>query len=251
MLHSLLPKAHAKTLVLPLLGPIADGFDDWLVATGYTAGSRRNAIRMLPHVDNDLRKRRVRTVSELNRHALHASWRHLIKHFPQNAGAVRSLQNYLTATGKITTDITETIPQSVAEKLSDEYAHYLREVRGFAIPSMANHRRVSRAFLDHLDRRRVPLRTVQAKDIEVFVTQAGKRLCRGTLQHEIAALRGLLRFLALDRRVPTGLDKQIDTPRLYRLEQLPRALPWPTVIELLNSIDLTSDIGLRDYACFS
>ena len=59
MLHSLLPKAHAKTLVLPLLGSIADGFDDWLAATGYTAGSRRNTIRMLPHVDNDLRKRRV------------------------------------------------------------------------------------------------------------------------------------------------------------------------------------------------
>ena len=115
---------------------------------------------------------------------------------------------------------------------------------------MANHRRVSRAFLDHLDGRRVPLRTVQAKDIEVFVTQAGKRLCRGTLQHEIAALRGLLRFLALDGKVPPGLDKQIDTPRLYRLEQLPRALPWPTVIELLKSLDLTSDIGLRDYAMF-
>ena len=61
MLHSLLPKAHAKALVLPLLGPIADGFDDWLAGTGYTAGSRRNAIRMLPHVENDLRKRKVRT----------------------------------------------------------------------------------------------------------------------------------------------------------------------------------------------
>src|SRR4051794_32074812 len=60
MLHSLLPKAHAKALVLPLLGSIADGFDDWLAATGYTAGSRRNAIRMLPQVDTDLRKRRVR-----------------------------------------------------------------------------------------------------------------------------------------------------------------------------------------------
>jgi integrase len=46
------------------------------------------------------------------------------------------------------------------------------------------------------------------------------------------------------------LDKQIDTPRLYRLEQLPRALPWLTVIELLKSLDVTSDIGLRDFAMF-
>src|ERR1700733_13965930 len=36
MLKSLLPKAHARMLALPLLGPVADGFDDWLAANGYT-----------------------------------------------------------------------------------------------------------------------------------------------------------------------------------------------------------------------
>ena len=82
MLKSLLPKAHARMLALPLLGPIADGFDDWLAANGYTAGSRKYAIRMLPHVDNDLRRRKARTVAELNHATLHASWRHLIKRFP-------------------------------------------------------------------------------------------------------------------------------------------------------------------------
>ena len=250
MLKSLLPKAHARMLALPLLGPIVDGFDDWLAANGYTAGSRKYAIRMLPRVDNDLRKRKALTIAELNHSTLHASWRHLIKRFPLNAGTVRSLESYLTSTGKIVADEPKTVTLSVAEKLSEEYVTYLREVRGFAIHSMANHRRVSHAFLDHVDRRQASLKTLQPKDIEVFVTQAGKRLCRGSLQHEIAALRGLLRFLALDGRVPPGLDKQIDTPRLYRLEQLPRALPWPTVIELLKSLDLTSDIGLRDYAMF-
>ena len=54
MLKSLLPKAHARMLALPLLGPIVDGFDDWLAANGYAAGSRKYAIRMLS-VDNDLR----------------------------------------------------------------------------------------------------------------------------------------------------------------------------------------------------
>jgi site-specific recombinase XerC len=250
MLKSLLPKAHARMLALPLLGPIVDDFDDWLAANGYTVGSRKYAVRMLPHVDNDLRKRKARTVAKLNHATLHASWRHLIKRFPMNAGTVRSLECYLTATGKIVADDRKTVTLSVAEKLSEEYVSYLREVRGFAIHSLANHRRVSQAFLDHVNRRQASLKTLQPKDIEVFVTHAGKRLCRESLQHEIAALRGLLRFLSLDRRVPPGLDKQIDTPRLYRLEQLPRALPWSTVIELLKSLDLKSDIGLRDYAMF-
>ena len=36
MLRSLYPKAHRRYLSLPLLGSIADGFDDWLVSNGYT-----------------------------------------------------------------------------------------------------------------------------------------------------------------------------------------------------------------------
>jgi len=91
---------------------------------------------------------------------------------------------------------------------------------------------------------------LQPKDVEAYVSRAGKRLCRGSLQHEIAILRGVLRFLATDSRVPAGVHTQIDTSRLYRLEQLPRSLPWTTVTELLNSIDTTAAIGLRDYAMF-
>jgi integrase len=43
---------------------------------------------------------------------------------------------------------------------------------------------------------------------------------------------------------------QIDTPRQYRLEKLPRALPWETVRSLLESIDRKTPLGLRDYAIF-
>ena len=86
--------------------------------------------------------------------------------------------------------------------------------------------------------------------MEAYIKQAGKRLCRASLQHDIAALRGFLRFLATDGRAPTGLDRRIDTPRLYRLEQLPRALPWDTVMLLLRSIDTASAMGLRDYTMF-
>jgi len=47
---------------------------------------------------------------------------------------------------------------------------------------------------------------------------------------------------------PSGLDTQIDTPRLYREERLPRALPWETVRALLCSVNRSTPVGLRDYA---
>src|SRR5260370_349613 len=250
MLRSLFPKAHHKFLSLPLLGPITDGFDDWLAASGYTPGSREFAIRMLLHVDADLRRRRVRDVASLTHAKLHACWRGLIKVFPTNAGTVRSLERYLVTAGVIAAGDTETAGSSAQRILSEEYANHLREVRGFAASTVCHHRYASQCFLNHLKAKKIPLGSIQPKDVETYVNQTGKRLSRASLQHDIAALRGFLRFLATAGRTPTGLDRRIDTPRLYRLAQLPRALPSDTVTALLRSIDTTSSIGLRDYTMF-
>ena len=250
MLRSLLPKAHHKFSSLPLLGPIIEGFDDWLAASGYTPGSREFAIRMLPHVDADLRRRRARHVASLTPAMLHACWRALIKTFPTNAGTVRSLARYLATAGIIGSDGTGTAERSASVVLSEEYATHLRDVRGFAPSTVGHHRYASQCFLNHLKTKKAPLGSIQPEHVEAYIKQAGKRLCRASLQHDIAALRGFLRFLATHGRAPTGLDRRIDTPRLYRLEQLPRALPWDTVMLLLRSIDTASAMGLRDYTMF-
>jgi integrase/recombinase XerD len=134
--------------------------------------------------------------------------------------------------------------------LSNDYASYLNEVRGFAAFTIASHRRTAKCFLQHLEKSGVTLEHIQSSNIESYVVKTGKRVNRGALQHEISALRGFLRFLAAGGKAPAGLDCQIDTPRLYRLEKLPRALPWETVCSLLQSIDTSSPMGLRDYAMF-
>ena len=251
MLQALFPKAHLKFRALPLFGSVADGFDDWLATSGYTPGSRKFSIRFLVQADADLRKRGVRKLTELTRPILYDSWRDLIKPFPNEAGTVRTLARYLNAMGTITTGAIEEAPTiSSATLLSDEYVAFIKKVRGCSRSTISHHRFASRCFLDHLDSCGVPLGSVHPSDIEAYITQAGGRMCRASLQHEVAVVRGLLRFLAIDGRVRTGLDRQIDTPRLYRLEQLPRSLPWDTVTALLKSIDRKSDMGLRDYAMF-
>lgn len=249
MLHSLFPKAHRKFLSLPLLGPIADGFDDWLAANGYTRDSRGYSIRMLKHVDADLRRRHVKEVGSLTHLILHDCWRTLIKTYPSFAGTVRTLERYLAATNLIASARPETAC-SAASILLEEYANYLHEVRGLASDTIARRRNTAQWFLRHLDEEGTTLKTIHRCHLESYITRTGKRLCRRSLQHEVSALRVFLRFLAMDRRVPAGLDSQIDTPRLYQLEQLPRALPWETVSALLRSIDRTSAMGLRDYAMF-
>jgi integrase/recombinase XerD len=248
MLHSLLPKAHRRFLSLPLLGLVADGFDDWLTVNGYTRVSRKNSIRILPHVDAALRHRQVKEVADITHAVLHDCWRTVLKTHPFKTRTVRTLEQYLAANGLIADEpATET---SRASMLIEEYANYLREVRGFAASTVSHHRDTTQCFLQHLDEEKIALKKIRGSHIESYITKVGKRLSRPSLQHDIGALRGFLRFLAIDDRVPAGLASQIDTPRLYQLEKLPRAIPWETVRTLLRCIDRTSAVGLRDYAMF-
>ena len=61
------PKIHRRLFSLPLLGPIADSFDDWLASNGYTQISRKHVIRDLPHLDAELRRRHIKEISNLTR----------------------------------------------------------------------------------------------------------------------------------------------------------------------------------------
>lgn len=247
MLQTLFPRAHAQILALPMLGAIAEAYDNWMIASGYTDSSREGAIRMLSHVDAALRKRHDGAMDSLIRTTFQACWCDVAKAFPTSAGIVRSLERYLTAAGILAAGpCCASSATSVA--LAGEYADYLREVRGFSAATVLRHRNTAQDFLDRLEMQQVPLKSIQAKDTEDYISHVGKRVCRATLQHEIAIVRGLLRFLAADGRAPVGLGHQIDTPRLYELEKLPRTLPWDTVTELLKSIDTESAMGLRNYA---
>jgi integrase/recombinase XerD len=247
MLHSLLPNAYRRYAALPLLGPAVDGFDDWLAANSYTRWSRKLSIYMLPRVDAGLRNRRVKEVAHLTPSVLHNCWRALLKKYPARAGVVRNLERYLAANGLIAANQPATAPSSI---LIEEYANYLREVHGFASSTVSHHRYTTQCFLQHLDHLGIALKKIQTRHLESYVVKTGKRLSRASLQHDIGALRGFLRFLAIDGRVSNGLSDQIDSPRLYQFEQLPRALPWETVQNLLRGIDRTSAMGLRDYAMF-
>ncbi|MEY4583223.1 MAG: hypothetical protein RL701_7926, partial [Pseudomonadota bacterium] len=93
-------------------------------------------------------------------------------------------------------------------------------------------------------------RTVGSRHIESFVRSVGARVGRASLQHSVAHLRSFLRFLASRGEVAHGLDALIDTPRLYRGERLPRALPWDIVQAFLAAIDRSTLMGRRDYAMF-
>jgi integrase/recombinase XerD len=164
------------------------------------------------------------------------------------SASVRLLERYL----ECETSLYPPRPRSRIEQRVAAYATYLDHVRGLAASTVTGHCDTAAALLASIgyESRPEELGALTAQDIEGFIRRAGSRLGRASLQRTVAHLRAFLRFVASAGETSTGLDRQIDTPRIYREEQLPRALPWETVEASLQAIDRTSPRGRRDYAIF-
>lgn len=249
VLEDLFPRKHTLFLSLPLVGPLAGEFADWLRESGYTRLVARIHVRFLPRLARRLGRHVVRLEDVTHDH-LDALWRWYRRRELTAAGAVRAFHRFLDSR-RLLRPRPEARPTR-SERILGEYAAFLSEQRGLAPRTIRHHVVTGAELLGQVGYERLPgrLRSLSSRDLEGLVRRASRRLARPSLQHFVAQIRGFIRFLAASGRVRMDLDKQIDTPRVYRMEQLPRSLPWRTVEAFLSSIDRATPGGARDYAMF-
>jgi site-specific recombinase XerD len=245
MLETLSPNIRCRVPSLPFLGSRVDDFVRWLAEQGDRPPSIRRMLGSIGHIDHWLRQRGIHDVTAVHARSLEACWRHFHRRNTTLGGLIHVLARSLEAAGVLRPAAPPLTPSA---RLLAAYLAHLGTVRGLAQSTLQEHRRSASQLLEHLayDTQPPRLTHLTASAIEAFVCRSGARLGRGTPQHSIAHLRSFLRFVAATGHCPAGLEALIDTPRLYRHAQLPRALPWDTVQALLQSIDRTTAIGLRD-----
>jgi site-specific recombinase XerD len=250
MLHDLLPKSHPHHVALPVLGASLDAFDDWLLAQGYRYFTRQCYILRCTAIERYFRRQGHHGLATLTPEDFHTCWRYFHRRPGGIAPTVSCLQRFLQSR-QLLRPLARP-PVTGGETLVMDYRQFLRDVRGLAAVTIEQHAGTAAAFLacQRAGEPAFRLADLTPAHLERFLTMAGCRYGRGSLQHVVAQVRGFLRFLGLRGVAPLGLDRQIDTPRLYRLERLPRALPWATVEAFLASIERTTAVGLRDYAMF-
>jgi integrase/recombinase XerD len=250
MLTELLPKAYAVHRSLPLLGGVLDDFDDWLIKQGYRLFTRQCYILRCTVIEGYFRRRGLRSVTLLTPEKLQQC-QVFFRHRPGGISTVVGcLRRFLLSERRI--------PQPVppAAKPYDAivvaYQQYLIDIRGLARTTVELHSSTTWDFMEYLfsvtDAFQLP--DLSPEHVEGFIRSVAKRYNRSSLQHVIGHLRGFLRFLKMHGYGAQRQQFPIDTPRVYRQEQLPRSLPWDTVRTFLNSIDRSSRAGLRDYAMF-
>jgi integrase/recombinase XerD len=246
MLSSLFPRAHARYASLPILGGVLDGFCEWLHAHGYPHDAIRRRMQVTWLLADALRRRRVRRLRQLTAPQL---WSLAPKPTGWTAqltrALTRSLMRYLEERGELAS-----IPTTPTLDKIAAYRTYLVSVRGLAPATVAKHASMVSEFLHFIryDAHPEKLHNLHLTDVEAFITQVGRRLGRASMQDVIAILRSLLRFLVAEGTLSTSVDTQIEAPRCFRQERLPRALPWMSVRSLLHSIDRSTPKGRRDYA---
>jgi integrase/recombinase XerD len=127
------------------------------------------------------------------------------------------------------------------------YEDQLRTVRGFSESTIAQHLATVEVFLHQALPVGSALSVLTRERVDQHVVATGQRISRQSMQHWVARLRSFLRFCHANGLLPQPLDA-IDTPRVYRDELPPRALPWSTVLALVGSVPRTNAMGWRDYA---
>lgn len=245
MLVELFPRMHRRYSSLRLLGPILSGFAGWLHARGYPRVAVRRHLRAARRLEQRWRRRGLRSLSAIRRTEFQVCAPGHALDDPDLAAVARVLKVYFEERGLLSDEPAPEAPQELTR-----YEQYLTALRGLAPGTIADHRATVSEFLQFMADKR-PARSLgqlTPRELEAFVQQVAARVSRATLQHVVAHLRSFLRWLAARGVARHGLDSQIDTPRVYRQEQLPRALRWDTVRALLESIDRTTAIGRRDYA---
>jgi site-specific recombinase XerD len=240
MLEFLFPRDWPRYAAGPH-APLVRDFAAWVVERGYT----RHCAQCHVH--------RFREVLAYNHVAAGASlpitstalsrWFAPWSNETLYRGTQRAAARFLTDQGLFV----PVVKPSRFDPLVSQYRSHLIDLCGLDPSTVKNHLSTVSSFLSSACSKRRRLISVRPDDVERFVDQTSKRLCRQTLQHTVAYLRAFLRFCA-DRGYTKRRLDVIDTPRTYRGELPLRALDWRTVCKLLHSIDNSSVEGCRDHA---
>lgn len=247
MISRIYPRAYQKYISLPLFGPIVEELAVWLKQKGYKDSTIKNYLGCVPHIETLIKKRGAQKLDDLTCDDFEEAWT-IFCHKPKDAcSTTRLIKRFLIEFHGLKPLAPATFTP-IRHEL-DRFGSHLRNVRGLADSTIRGYMAPLKEFLEHLGFDEYPgvLADLTLKQIDGYLEKRAHGLKRRTVQNTVSFLRTFLRFEHEQGIIPKPLHEMIDSPRIYRHERLPRALPWETVRALLASIDRNNPRGIRNY----
>jgi integrase/recombinase XerD len=243
MLQQMFPRSSVKYARSPLARELG-GFFEWLIKVGYSKANIRGHLQRTHRVLGCSKS--IRPGAARHREKIHLAFSRCCTSWERSKnfrGTERAYCRFLHSRGWLIEDAS---PWDPMDLLLRRYARYLEEVRGFTASTAQQHLRTTSEFLARSLRPAKPVRALTREHVERYLAEKSKGLSRQSMQHVVAHLRAFLRYGYAKGLVRRGLDV-IDTPRTYRDELPPRAMPWPLVKKMLRSVERSGKTGWRDY----
>jgi site-specific recombinase XerD len=123
----------------------------------------------------------------------------------------------------------------------------LRQERGLSEATVVQYRHYLRKLEDYLLNAGCQLPDLSPAIISAFITECGKAVDKRSVQSLCSILKTSFRYLYRAGIIPRDLSKAIESPRRYRLSNVPRSISWAEVERMLQTVDRRSAAGSRDY----
>lgn len=219
-----------------------EAFAEHLMADGYSAKAARAHVHHVQQVLHALRPC-ANVIHE--RAVIEAAFRRCGRVYPRAYSHSRwAYVAYLRQVGRLTEPAADADECTIAR---DAFCSRLVVRRGLK-PGTANaYRRWIDDYLQRMLPAGAPLSALRPGMLERYVAARHSTLSRTTLPIAVGCIRAFLRD-GIERGQIVPQADAIDRPRHFGDDRPPRALPWPTILQLLASIDRTSRCGRRDHA---
>jgi site-specific recombinase XerD len=135
------------------------------------------------------------------------------------------------------------------DEVIGSYEVHLNRVCGLGRSTRRNYLRSVREFLgDLVSDGLVDLERINSERLLTFVSGKARQCSPQTTQHIATSLRSFLRFLQFNGICDAKMVDAVPTVPSWRQAHLPRGLDDKQIAALLDAIDRSKPIGLRDYA---
>jgi site-specific recombinase XerD len=154
---------------------------------------------------------------------------------------------YLRAKGVI-----RSLPAPEAEDrdpIVSAYDAYLRDVKGLQPSTRVGYAHGAERFQRWVASEELALRTLSRANVLTFISSSLNDGHTPTWRSHVASqTRCFLRFLGGEGHAPVGLERAVPRIARWRLATVPRHLPWKQVRQLIDSVNTSHSVGLRDKA---
>jgi integrase/recombinase XerD len=239
-------KRIAPLLARSLLAPHWDGLATWLFGQRYTWYTVRRVITIAKAFASFSKRQGTRDAGGLTeeRAQLYEGRCGL----REARRCLKLLARFLRSRG-----ILDPVPSAPSKPprpaLLDEYVRFLADHRGLG-PSVSRHEHHVAAFLKSL---KSPvtlsaIRRLEAAHVFRFIRSRSQALGPAERKAMCAAVRAFMRFLHLRGYLARDLAPAVPVIPTFKLDRLPKAIPWEDVEKILAAVDRSTPLGRRDYA---